>query len=1299
MKRTTEQVFAALRIEGGILPAEFLQRVSALNAPAQKEPDYDIRKGLNLKDEIGRYWRIASAIWQDYRDQRQREDRKPDAVGVRGWLVPLLTEVLGYSDLQPGTTVTIGDRRFPISHRAAAGAVPLVLTTLKFDLDRADTRFGDDGRRRAPHALIQEYLNADTTCLWGFVGNGTTLRLVRNSPSLTRPAYVEVDLERMFEEQLFSDFAAFWLLFHASRLTPRDGKIAACVLEIWRLEGQKTGERALANLRTGVTTALRELGSGFVQHPANTVLRVRLKTGEVTPQAYFQELLRLVYRLLFLFAAEERDLLLDTNGTADAKELYRRGYSLARLRDRARLRRNYDGYSDLWLGLQITFRGLISGTPALSLPALGGLFADDQCVLLENAALLNDRLLAAIHALGFFPSGATLSRVNYRDMGTEELGSVYESLLELHPVIMVDAAPWSFGFAGDEVLGGTTRGAERKLSGSYYTPDTLVQELLRVALDPIIERTLRENPSDPRGALLRLTVVDPACGSGHFLLGAARRLASEVARLDAQSDVPDETRRRRALREVVRRCIFGVDRNPLSVELCKTALWIEAIEPGKPLTFLDSHIKCGDSLIGVADLSILKAGIPDDAFKELEGDDKAYTRDLRRRNKEQRDGKRGEEGQLRLPLVTMPPDLAAAVASLTDAPEDTVAQVEEKRRRFRDLQSGRAGFDLRIACNIWTAAFMLRKNEPPERPGRDLIPTTDALWGYLRAPSAVYGPLVAVIDEVATKLRFFHWPLEFPEVTVQGGFDLILGNPPWETMSPDAKEWFAPLDPTIADLAPEPQAERIAEILLTPTIKAAWDSHCDFLYRAANFMRNSGRYRLFAAGSLGKGDFNVWRMFCELALNYTKPGGFASQLLPENFYNGSNAAAIRAEILTEFSLRVLISLKNSNRIWFPAVHAQTNFALYAAEKGLHSDEILVVFGVNSIEKLLSLRDGNLIRLPVALIHEFSPDALAIADVAHAADIAIVRKMYARLPKFGAELAHAPKRKYMREVDMGNDREDFGDDPDGVPLYQGSMVSHFDHRSQAYLSGHGRRTVWRDLRFGSSDKAITPQWHLARDDIPAKLGSRWHQYRIGFCDIANPLNQRTFMSTIIPPEAVCGHTVPSIIFEPNDHLVALLWLGVANSLCIDFLVRRKVTMHMTLSIVDSLPLPRLWEATTLDKAIASRTLRLAATGTEMLSFWQENAALVDIDVTRTSPVENPVEREQLRVELDVLVARDLFGLNIDEMRYLLDPTDILGSDCGFESFGALKRAECRDFGEFRTRRLILEAWEHCGSERS
>ena len=450
--------------------------------------------------------------------------------------------------------MAIGDRVFPITHRVHGGAVPLLLTVADHDLDRSYPAFGDEGRRRAPHATGQEYLNAAPAVLWGIASNGPRLRLLRENPSLTRPAYLEADLERIFEEGLYPDFASLWLLAQACRLAPGAEGMTGCWLERWQDEGAKTGQRALEKLRAGVTEALRQFGSGFVEQPRNEALRSALRDGSLSDAGLHQQLLRLVYRLLFLFAAEERDLLLVSDATADVRALYTEGYGLARLRDRARFRRHYDRHADLWAGLTVTFHALAQGAPPLGLPALGGLFGGAQCPDLDAAALPITRLLAAIHALAFFTDAGSLQRVNYRDMGTEELGSVYESLLELHPVVPVATRPWSFGFVGDET-GGEARGSERKLSGSYYTPDSLVRELRRSALDPVIERALRENPTDPRGALLRLRVLDPACGSGHFLLGAARRLADAVARLGMDGDLPDEAGRRHALREVVRRCV------------------------------------------------------------------------------------------------------------------------------------------------------------------------------------------------------------------------------------------------------------------------------------------------------------------------------------------------------------------------------------------------------------------------------------------------------------------------------------------------------------------------------------------------------------------------------------------------------------------------------------------------------------------------------------------------------------------------------------------------------------------------
>jgi SAM-dependent methyltransferase len=351
-----------------------------------------------------------------------------------------------------------------------------------------------------------------------------------------------------------------------------------------------------------------------------------------------------------------------------------------------------------------------------------------------------------------------------------------------------------------------------------------VQEVLRTALDPLIDRTLRENPVEPRRALLRLRVLDPACGSGHFLLGAARRLAAEVARLDSEGDLPEETLRRHALREVVRRCIYGVDRNPLSVELCRTALWIESIEPGKPLSFLDAHIRCGDALVGVTNLRVLGEGIPDGAFVPFIGDDPAAASTFKRMNKAQR-----ESAPHTLDLgISLPGDFALSLESLSEEAEDSVEIIVRKRRRLEELRSSGIGWRLRNACDLWTAAFFAIKVMPDIK-GRELCPSTDAVWRYLRGTTP-YGPLIAETDRLAQYYRFFHWPLEFPDAARDGGFDVILGNPPWETTSPDAKEFFAVYDPQVRFMSNEEQKAAYERLKEHPVIRARWDAYCRDLY-------------------------------------------------------------------------------------------------------------------------------------------------------------------------------------------------------------------------------------------------------------------------------------------------------------------------------------------------------------------------------------------------------------------------------------------------------------------------------------
>lgn len=415
-RRNHELAFTALTIEGGLLAPDFLNKVAHLEATEQSENEYDIPRGLKLRDEIGRYWKIAQNLWQDFAAKRARTDVIASALTIKEFLEPFLRHALGFGDLKAVGQVSIDERVFPIGFAAGEGRVPVVLAAHDLFLDKPDTRFGDGVRRRSPFLLAQEYLNASDGALWAIVGNGLKLRILRDNSSLTRPAYIEADLEAIFTEGLYPDFTALWLLAHASRFGKIGNGPSDCPLERWRNTAQEDGIRARDRLRIGVTEALRSLGTGFLAHPANSELRSRLEAGELSTQAYFEQLLRLIYRFIFLATIEDRELAFAPEASAEAKARYRAGYSLTRLRQLAARRRSYDRHADLWQALTVTFAGLGHGQPALGLPALGGLFAASQCPDLDAAQLDNSALLSALFSLCFFRDGAALSRVNYRDM-------------------------------------------------------------------------------------------------------------------------------------------------------------------------------------------------------------------------------------------------------------------------------------------------------------------------------------------------------------------------------------------------------------------------------------------------------------------------------------------------------------------------------------------------------------------------------------------------------------------------------------------------------------------------------------------------------------------------------------------------------------------------------------------------------------------------------------------------------------------------------------------------------------------
>jgi len=1297
-----ELAFAALSIEGALLAPDFLNKVAHLDAAEQSEVDYDIPRGLKLRDEIGRYWKIAQNLWQDFSARRERSDVESHAVTVRDFLEPFGRQVLGFADMRPVGQIILDERTFPIGFAAGEGRVPLVFAAHDQGLDKPSNRHGDGVRRRSPFLLAQEYLNASSDCLWAVVSNGLKLRILRDNPSLTRPAYIEADLEAIFSEGLYPDFTALWLLAHASRFGKVGTERADCALERWRNTAQEDGIRARDRLRVGVTEALRALGTGFLAHKDNAELRRRIEAGELSTQAYFEQLLRLIYRFIFLATIEDRELVFAPEATQAARERYLAGYSLTRLRQLAARRRSYDRHADLWQVLTITFGGLGRGQPALGLPALGGLFDAVQCPDLDTARLENQALLSALFSLCFFRDGAALSRVNYRDMDSEELGSVYESLLELVPQVTLTGGARRFGFVGDEEEG-STKGNARKLTGSYYTPDSLVQELIKSALEPVIARTLAENPQEPVQALLALSVCDPACGSGHFLLAAARRIADEVALLRAPEGNPSQQDFRHALRDVVAHCIYGVDKNPMAVELARTALWLEAYTPDRPLTFLDAHLRCGDALLGVLSDAILQDGIPDKAFNALSGDDKEVVKRIKKANRDAAKGiaKAREKSRQMLSL-----DLGENVdtAAFEALPDDTLEALQAKRAAHAALEASIAASRARLAADIFVAAFVLPKTAETEA----RVPTSQDLWLVLKGDHPRPG-IAESAHAAAQAAQAFHWWQAFPQVKARGGFDVLLGNPPWERIKLQEEEFFATRSPLVAEAQHKAERGRRIALLadgmllhtLYPEVEAAQGLvppngaeqalYADFLAARRNaeaaslFAHDAGRYPL-----TGVGDVNTYALFAESFAQLMTEAGRAGFIVPTGIATDDSTKAFFAGMTQQGRLHSLYDFRTGPGLFADIGHQRFKFCLMTLAQAEQTDFLFFALSVSELTD-----ERKHFALTPEEFRLINPNTLTCPVFRSERDAALTKKLYRAAPVL---IAEGPPEvnpwgiRFMAMIHMSNDSGLFFDAPapSRLPLYEAKMIHQFDHRWATYSAdGSGDVSTAQKQNPAFS---VTPRYWVEAVEVEARLRDKgWERgWLMGWRDICRSTDYRTLIAGVIPKAAVGDKFLLMLPSEQPNRIAALF--ANLNSLVCDFAARQKVGgtsfKYFTMKQIAVLPPDHYTDA---DLAfIAPRVLELTYTAHD-LKAWA-----ADLGYDGPPFPWNPERRAHLRAELDAYYAR-LYGLTRDELRYILDPADVMGEDYPSETFRVLKNNEMREFGEYRTRRLVLKAWDEmeCG----
>ena len=1317
----------AVSTVGGLLPRELLDRVAGNDPklPGLDATDFDLAPSERPRDAVTRSWNRLASLWTAFRRTEQAlpdTDDSATRLTRERWLLPLLNE-LGFAGLDAVQSLTPGAdaKPYAISHEWR-GRVPIHLMGWRTPIDRRTP--GLRGAAAAsPHGLVQEFLNRSDSHLWGIVSNGKTLRLLRDHASLTRQAYVEFDLAAIFDGESFADFTLLWLCCYRTRF---EGDIPQrCLLEQWSKEAATAGTRAREKLRSGVEQAIVCLGNGVLAHRANSALRSRLRSGDLTADNLQRQLLRIVYRMLFLLVAESRDLLSAPDAPEPARDTYRRFYSMDRLRRLANRRRG-GTHGDLWQSQQVTMAALDVGEDrvraaardALGLTALGSqLWSQHAVPDLAAARIDNAHLLEAVRNLAFVHDDEAkgLRAVDYQNLGTEELGSVYESLLELHAV--ADPEDRTFGLR-------SAAGSERKTTGSYYTPPELISRLLDDALDPVIEEA-RAKPN-PEEALLDLKVLDPACGSGHFLIAAAHRIADALASTREDGAEPSPESSRAALREVVGHCLYGIDINPMAVELCKVSLWLESNTPGKPLGFLDHRIVCGNSLLGTTP-RLLAEGIPDAAFKPLTGDDKKHASALRKRNRLERKHANQPSFDSDWSAASDTRLLAGGVTRIDAAPNDTAEQVAAKEAEYARLRATAPAVKAKLVADTWCAAFVAPKK--PDTPAitdgtlkaiQRLAPEqATALVGQARglvsAPRAPGDPALALtVLNAASEHQFTHLHLAFPsafKVPVHaadatnehagwsGGFDAILSNPPWERVKLQEKEFFAQQDAAIAAAPTAATRKQLIEDLKTsnPALRVAFERALHRAEGTSALLRNSEHFPL-----AGRGDVNTYAVFVELMANAVSSRGRVGAILPTGIATDDTTKHLFGQLVESRRLFSLYDFENRKKI-FAAVDSRMKFCLLTltGANGAVAPATFSFFALDVSHLEDDERCFNLDSDDFALLN---PNTKTCPVFRTVRDAEITKAIYRRLPVLLDETSSDGNPwgvSFQAMFHMSNDSHLFRTleqlEPQGyilegnhfvlrdphsngderaryLPLYEGKMATFFDHRAADVVKSATAVHRQNQPHYLSSDDKANPN-RLAiplcwvQDTIIAERHHSHRDWSLGFNDVTSVTNERTMICTALPRSAI-GNSEPLIVIPRDAYHV----LPMLSSFVFDYVARQKVGgNHMNYLYLKQLPIlsPRLihHHRTFLRPLV----LELVYTAWDMKLFAKELGY-------RGPPfIWSEDRRLRIQAKLDALMFH-LYGVTRDDTGYIMD------------TFPIVKRKDEEAHGWFRTKHLILDRYD-------
>ncbi|MDI9584170.1 MAG: N-6 DNA methylase, partial [Acidobacteriota bacterium] len=933
---------------------------------------------------------------------------------------------------------------------------------------------------------------------------------------------------------------------------------------------------------------------------------------------------------------------------------------------------------------------------------------------LEENALSDRQVGRVVDLLARTPEGRF---VDYRDLGVRHLGSIYEGLLEYRlaqataPMVVVRSdgkdmwapAEQAKGDDGERCEAGelylVTDKGERKATGSYYTPQFIVEYIVENTLGPLVDRC--QSPED----ILDIKVLDPAMGSGHFLVEAtdflAHRLLEKgasvgryasglygVARYgdaghEEEADLP-------ALKRlVVERCIYGVDLNPLAVELAKLSLWLDTVAKGQPLSFLDHHLRCGNSLIGAW-------------WRAAAGGEPPNPEGRRRRATTEGTGALFDVQALVHDRQGVVERLAQITAHASDSREAVKAkgavlaaleeQIAEHLGPLYDLWVS-AYFGNPMSAVEWGEARMLLRGEMPLDPEKAR-------------------ELVARAKEIADEWRFFHWELAFPEVFFDaegrdrpdGGFSAVVGNPPWERTDFEEVPFFTLRRPEIA-LAPTGAKRKSMIADLEQSAPALWRE-----YQAARANVEAQRLWFKASGHFpltGSGRPNYYALFAELSCRLLSRQGLAGMIVPSGIATDMTTADLFADLVDTNTLQALLDFENKAGL-FADVHREQKFSILILTGGAPRETIEAGFFLHTPEDLTDPERVFPLRPEDCVL--MNPNTRTCPIFRTRRDAALTRAIYERVPVLVRETEEGKENPWGASFKQGlfNMTSDSGlfrtaEELDAerfypvagkrwsngqevcLPLYEGKMIWHFDHRyANALDSDELRKSAQASEAITFEQKSdpgfsASPRYWVSANEMAHAFAGTHPTWFLGFRDIANPNNARTFIVAGIPGTAV-GHTLPLLLPSDDSPSYGLL-LGNLCAFVLDYVVRRKVgSRHVSFFIVEQLPVlpPARYEedfgGVRLADFVAERVLELTYTAHDMAGFAHDMGYVDETGKVKAPFPWDEEHRLHLRCQLDALYFH-LYGLTREEAEYVL------------ETFPIVKRHDLERFGKYRTKELI------------